>query len=165
MARRTVGSVSIAVFDIDGVVADVRHRVHFVERQPKNWDRFFAGASDDPGLDEGIARVHEAAAGHDIVWLTGRPEWLRPITATWLDGHLLPAGRLLMRPSRDYRPARFYKVSVLRTLDAQDDIAGFVDDDPDVIDAARAAGFPATLATWVPRGSALAEAQEREGRS
>ena len=157
--------MSIAIFDIDGVVADVRHRVHFVERQPKNWNRFFAGAEDDSGLDEGIARVHEATAEHDIVWLTGRPEWLRPITAHWLSERLLPAGRLLMRPAQDYRPARFYKVSVMRKLAAHDDIASFVDDDPDVIDAARAAGFPATLATWVPRGSALAEAQEREGRS
>ena len=38
-------------------------------------------------------------------------------------------------------------------------------DDPDVIDAAMSAGFPAALADWVPRSSTLADAQERAGRT
>jgi FMN phosphatase YigB (HAD superfamily) len=159
-----VGLVSIAVFDIDGVVADVRHRVHYVEQRRKDWDRFFGEAAADPALTEGVRRVHAAAAAHEIVWLTGRPEWLRAVTEDWLADHGLPNGNLLMRASHDFRPARFFKVGVLREL-AELEIASFVDDDPDVIDVARAAGFPATLATWIPRSSALADAQERSGRS
>jgi FMN phosphatase YigB (HAD superfamily) len=157
--------VSIVVFDIDGVVADVRHRVHFVERRPQNWGRFFAGAADDPVSEVGADWARKAAAEHDLVWLTGRPEWLRPVTARWLDQHELPAGPLLMRGDRDYRPAREFKLAELRKLAAQDEIVVFVDDDPLVIQAAAGAGFTASLADWLPRGRALAEAQETDGRT
>jgi FMN phosphatase YigB (HAD superfamily) len=157
--------VSIVVFDIDGVVADVRHRVHFVEQRPQDWGRFFAGAADDPVSEVGADWARKAAAEHDLVWLTGRPEWLRPVTARWLDQHELPAGPLLMRGDRDYRPARAFKLAELRKLAARDEIVVFVDDDPMVIEAAAAAGFTASLAGWLPRGRALAEAQETDGRT
>lgn len=31
----------LAVFDIDGVLADVRHRLPHVQGRPKDWDAFF----------------------------------------------------------------------------------------------------------------------------
>ena len=34
----------LAIVDIDGVVADVRHRLHHLDRRPKNWSAFFAAA-------------------------------------------------------------------------------------------------------------------------
>jgi phosphoglycolate phosphatase-like HAD superfamily hydrolase len=159
-----VAQVSIAVFDIDGVVADVRHRVHLVEPPRRNWMRFFELAKDDPPSPEGVSWALRAAADHELVWLTGRPEWLRPVTTRWLERHGLPAGELVMRPERDYRPARHYKVEALRTL-ADRDIVVFVDDDPAVVQAAAAAGFTASLATWLPRSTALSDAQERSGRT
>lgn len=152
------------MFDIDGVVADVRHRLHHVESRPKNWDGFFDAAAADTAIAEGVAAVAAAAEHHDIVWLTGRPEWLRPVTARWLADQGLPAGRLIMRANRDYRPARVLKVAQLRRL-SKLGIAGFVDDDPGVIAAAAGAGFPTTLATWVLRSDVLADAQDREGRT
>lgn len=157
--------MSIVVFDIDGVVADVRHRVHFVEQRHQDWGRFFAGAADDALSEVGAEWAHKAAADHDLVWLTGRPEWLRPVTAHWLDQYGLPAGPLLMRGHGDYRPAREYKLAELRKLAARDEIVVFVDDDPMVVEAAAAAGFTASLADWLPRGRALAEAQEKAGRT
>ena len=128
--------MSIAVFDIDGVVADVRHRVHFVERRPRDWGRFFAGAAADALSEEGAGWALQAAADHDLVWLTGRPEWLRPVTTRWLGQHGLPTGRLVMRPDGDYRPAREYKVAELRKMARRDEIVVFVDDDPEVVQAA-----------------------------
>jgi FMN phosphatase YigB (HAD superfamily) len=157
--------VSVAVFDIDGVVADVRHRVHFVERWPQDWGRFFADAAADSLSPVGADWAHRAAAEHDLVWLTGRPEWLRAVTVDWLERHGLPPGPLLMRGNQDYRPAREYKVTELRKVAAEHDIVVFVDDDPDVVQAAAKAGFTASLATWLPRGDALAEAQESAGRT
>jgi len=157
--------VSVVVFDIDGVVADVRHRVHFVERWPQDWGRFFADAAADPLSPVGADWAHRAAAEHDLVWLTGRPEWLRTVTASWLERHGLPAGPLLMRGDGDYRPARDYKIAELRKVAAEHDIAVFVDDDPAVVEAAARAGFTASLATWLPRGAALDEAQESAGRT
>jgi len=153
----------LAVFDIDGVVADVRHRLHHLD-WPVSWRGFFAEADRDPLLPEGARLVADLGAQHEIVWLTGRPEWLRDLTAHWLERHGLPGGELHLRPSHDRRPARVFKLGVLRRL-APRGIAAFVDDDPEVIDAAVAAGYPAALADWVPRADALRDAQERLGRT
>jgi phosphoglycolate phosphatase-like HAD superfamily hydrolase len=155
--------VTLAVFDIDGVVADVRHRLHHLDGR-RAWNAFFHAAADDPLLAEGAALVADLARAHDIVWLTGRPEWLRDTTAEWLAEHRLPAGELYLRPNGDYRPAPRYKLGVLERL-APRGIAAVVDDDDEVIAVARAAGLPAVLADWVPRGRALREAQDRDGRT
>jgi phosphoglycolate phosphatase-like HAD superfamily hydrolase len=153
----------LAVFDIDGVVADVRHRLHHLD-WPVSWRGFFAAAGRDPLLPEGARLVEDLGATHEIVWLTGRPDWLADVTAHWLDQHGLPAGELHMRPGHDRRPARIFKLGVLRRL-APRGIAAFVDDDPDVVEAALAAGYPAALADWVPRADSLRDAQERLGRT
>jgi phosphoglycolate phosphatase-like HAD superfamily hydrolase len=155
--------MSLAVFDVDGVVADVRHRLHHL-RTRRSWTAFFRAAGDDPLLAEGARLVQELRERHDIVWLTGRPEWLRALTRDWFDVHGLPEGELHMRPTRDFRPAREYKLDVLGRLRARD-VAAFVDDDVEVIEAAFAAGFPAVLADWVPRERVLRDAQERYGRT
>jgi hypothetical protein len=155
--------VSIAIFDIDGVVADVRHRLHHL-RGHHSWDSFFDEADLDPLLEEGAELVRAAAERFDIVWLTGRPEWLRDVTEAWMLEHGLPCDELYMRPYRDYRPAARYKLAALRQLQPRG-IESFVDDDPEVIDVARAAGIAAVLADWVPREDVLDEAQERLGRT
>ena len=69
-----------------------------------------------------------------------------------------------MRPFHDFRPAPRYKLSVLRSL-APRPIAAIIDDDDEVIRAALADGLPAVLADWVPRGSTLRRAQDRDGRT
>jgi phosphoglycolate phosphatase-like HAD superfamily hydrolase len=152
----------LAVFDIDGVVADVRHRLHHLHKH--RWRRFFDDADADPLLPEGAALVADLARTHEIVWLTGRPDWLRRTTADWLARHELPGTELHMRGNGDYRPARAYKLDVLRRLKHRG-IAALIDDDGEVIDAALAAGFPAVLADWVPRDADLRDAQERFGRT
>lgn len=153
----------LAVFDIDGVVADVRHRLHHLD-WPMSWRGFFEEAGADPLLSEGARLVADLGREHDIVWVTGRPEWLRGLTADWLAENGLPEGELHLRPVQDHRPARVYKLGVLRRL-APRGIAAFIDDDPEVVDTAVAAGFPAVLADWVPRTEALRNAQERLGRT
>jgi len=155
----------VAVVDIDGVVADVRHRLHLVEHRPKRWAEFFARAVDDPPLAEGVALVTELSAGHDIVWLTGRPERTRRATVRWLAEQGLPAGTLLMRPDGDFRPARYTKREELRRLRGRRRIAVVVDDDPEVASTLAEDGFPVRLADWLPHSSTLRSVQEQEGRT
>jgi phosphoglycolate phosphatase-like HAD superfamily hydrolase len=153
----------LAVFDVDGVVADVRHRLHHLEGW-RSWDAFFDDADADGLLEEGARLVADLGREHEIVWLTGRPEWLRGVTVAWMERHALPCDELHMRPLHDYRPAPRYKLAVLQEL-APRGIAAVIDDDDEVIRAALAAGFPAVLAEWVPRGSTLRDAQDRDGRT
>jgi hypothetical protein len=160
----TADPPTIAVFDIDGVVADVRHRLHHIEGGRRSWERFFHEAAADLLLPEGAELVADLARRHDIVWLTGRPEWLRGVTAKWLADHGLPAEDLNLRPPGDYRPAPRYKLDALRRL-ADRNVAAFVDDDELVVRTALDGGFPAVLADWVPRAGALRRAQDRDGRT
>ena len=155
----------LAVFDIDGVVADVRHRLHLIENRPKRWDEFFRRAADDPPLATGVELVRELAADHDILWLTGRPERNRQLTARWLAEHGLPDRPLVMRPDRDFRSSRLMKREELRKLRGDREIGVVVDDDPDVVATLTEDGFPVRLADWLPHSSTLRTAQEKEGRT
>src|SRR5256885_13450627 len=99
------GPQPIAVSDVDGVVAAVRHRLHHVAHRPKDWGRFFAAAGRDPLLAPGAALAREYAADHRLVWLTGRPEHLRRVTEDWLARHDPPGGGPLLRPAGAPPPA------------------------------------------------------------
>ncbi len=155
----------LAVIDVDGVVADVRHRVRFLDSRPKDWDAFFGAAADDPPLSVGIARVNALANDHDIVWLTGRPEWLRDVTVAWFARNGLPSGRLIMRRGNDRRPARIVKRGELRRLSAGHTVAVVIDDDPAVVAELARDGWPIERADWADYAPELGTAQEELGRT
>jgi phosphoglycolate phosphatase-like HAD superfamily hydrolase len=155
----------LAVFDVDGVLADVRHRLRHVERRPKNWEAFFAAAVDDPPLADGVALAVESAQACEVVYVTGRPERCRADTLDWFARHGLPPGRLAMRAAGDRRPARVAKPQLLRSLARGRVVALVVDDDAQVCDAYEQAGWRVLRATWMTAPAALAEAQEVEGRT
>ena len=158
-----------AVLDIDGVLADVRHRLHHLDSRPKDWDAFFAAAPDDPPLADGLALAHELATEHELIYLTGRPERCRADTEAWFREHGFPAGRLFMRSDTDRRPARLTKVEVLRRLSRSKPVACMVDDDARVVQTVREAGFVIQLASWMHESpaehSTLFDAQELQGRT
>ena len=157
----------MAFVDIDGVLADVRHRLHFIDRRPRDWDGFFAAAVDDPAHPEGVALVETLAKDHDIVFLTGRPRRCETDTMRWLAEHGIAGHPVVMRPERDRRPAATVKLELLRRLARGRTVAVIVDDDADVIRTMSAAGFPTFRATWEARtdDDALSVAQEQLGRT
>lgn len=143
----------VAALDIDGVVADVRHRRHLIGPGRDRWAQFFDAAGDDRLLPDGARLAQELAIDHDIVWLTGRPERVRDQTQHWLATHGLPVGELVMHPERDHddRPTREVKREYLVSLrDRGREIVLVVDDDPAVVDFLRTEGLPAQLAEWCP---------------
>lgn len=155
----------LAVFDIDGVLADVSHRLHFVATSPKDWDAFFCAAADDPPLEQGVALARESAKDCDVVYVTGRPERCRDDTLAWFARHGLPQGELSMRSGADRRPARLTKPPRLARLARGRTVAVVVDDDERVCDAYERAGYRVLRARWARPAPALREAQEVEGRN
>jgi hypothetical protein len=159
----------LAVVDIDGVVADVRHRLHHLEGRRKDWDAFFAAAVDDPPHLEGVHLVHRLATDHDVLFLTGRPEHLRADTVDWLERHGLGGHRLAMRPANDRRPAAQVKLRRLRDEARRQPIGVVVDDDPKVVAAVKGAGYLVLHADWEARtdeeDDTLLTAQEVEGKT
>ncbi len=169
MGDRAADVRPLAVFDVDGVLADVRHRLRHVERRPKDWDAFFAAAVDDPPLPDGVALARESARECEVVYVTGRPERCRADTLDWFRRHGLPEGRLSMRRHGDRRPARVAKPELLRRLARGRTVAVVVDDDEQVCAAYERAGWRVLRATWMPAAGdaqeSLFRAQEVEGRT
>lgn len=174
----------LAVFDVDGVLADVRHRLRHVEARPKDWDAFFAAATQDPPLAQGVLLAQESAKDCEVVYVTGRPERCRDDTLAWFARHHLPAGQLAMRRKGDRRPARVAKPQLLATLAQGRVVAVVVDDDAAVCRAYEASGYRVLQASWMTDGSndpggpedddgmvssrareALRQAQEDDGRT
>jgi len=138
------------VLDLDETLADVSHRAHHVEKEPKDWDAFFA-----PELvikDKvvaGVARVllHFTELKYDIVILTGRNEDLRDTTMRWLHENLdiaVPDENLLMRPNGNMLNAGEFKREQLlnfkQGLENKDSSFLIIDDDPEVSNALKEFG-------------------------
>ncbi|WP_353946269.1 hypothetical protein ABII15_34855 [Streptomyces sp. HUAS MG91] len=155
----------LAVFDLDGTLADTAHRQRFLERRPRDWDGFFGLAPHDPPLSEGVALARESAEECEVVYLTGRPERCRADTVAWLAAQGLPDGTLHMRRDDDRRPARRTKLEILRRMARGRTVRMLVDDDELVCDEAERAGFTVVRARWASASTALKDAQEREGRT
>jgi phosphoglycolate phosphatase-like HAD superfamily hydrolase len=159
----------LAIIDIDGVVADVRHRLHHLRGRRKEWGEFFGAAGRDTLHVEGAAIVATLAVDHEVVFLTGRPSHLAAATARWLDANGLGGHRVVMRPPGDRRPAAVLKLELLGDLAAGRQVGMVVDDDPDVLVALRRAGYPTFAADWEGRpgadGRALHRAQESDGKT
>lgn len=133
----------LAVFDLDGTLADTRHRAHHLAGAG-DWTAFFDAAPRDPLLAEGAAAVRAAVrAGCRVVYLSGRPERLRQSTLTWLAQHELPPGHLILRPDASRVPATAYKLTALRRMALREPLALLVDDD-----RAGPSSRPRTAAGW-----------------
>lgn len=160
----------IAGIDIDGVLADPSHRVHYLEHTPKDWKAFFRTCNEDTVLPEGLARVNElVGAGIAIAYVSGRPQYVQTKTETWLREHGFPAAPMFLRPARDFRPAPTLKREVYTRLRKEFEIHVIIDDDKLVVQSLRQAGFPVEHAQWYHPGaitdSALRTAQDQEGRT
>jgi hypothetical protein len=135
----------IAVFDIDGVLADATHREHFVERRPKDWDAFFAGVGDDALLERGRERLNSLAREHEVVLLSGRPERTRADTEAWLARHDIEVSRLILRRDDDFRPAADLKAALVAGIGGPHEVVVVVDDDDTVVKRLQGLGYVAEL--------------------
>ena len=133
-----------AIFDLDGTLADISHRLHHVQGRRKDWDAFFAGIPEDR-LNMPVAHVLDAfarARSAAIVLCSGRPERCRRDTEAWLALHEVPYEALYMRSDNDTRPDHIVKAEMLEQVRA----AGFepvivIDDRQSVVDMWRDKGL------------------------
>ena len=101
------------IFDLDGTLALIEHRRHFVERSrgEQDWKAFYAAcdkdAPNDPVIDT-MERLREAGA--DIWIFSGRSDEVREKTIQWLANQTtfmtwdLDGPMLTMREGGDYTP-------------------------------------------------------------
>ncbi len=120
------------IVDIDGTIADVRHRLHHIKGNGrKNWKAFFEGMDRDVPIVERLEQVRDLSAVHGILIVTGRPEHYRARTEHWLKKHGVKYDRLYMRRTGDHRPDYEAKTAVLDDIDPKRIVLA-IDDRPPV---------------------------------
>ena len=106
------------IFDLDGTLCDVNHRLHYVLGEPPDWSAFHAACSKD-ALRTHIFKMVVAfqSLGYNIYFCTGRPELFRPATITWLSERTkLCDYKLMMRADGDFRKDYDVKFDMLRHI-------------------------------------------------
>lgn len=135
-----------SIWDIDGTLANIEHRRHWVQNKPKNWKAFSSSMHlDTPYTDIVwmLRRFHESNV--TILIASGRSEDDRAVTVNWLDNVAGLKGvysRLYMRASRDYRSDDIVKSEILdqMVLDGYNPTIA-VDDRQQVVDMWRSRGL------------------------
>ena len=131
------------IFDVDGTLADVTHRRHFVEMKPKNWDSFYAGMIGDTPIQPVVMMAQLLkSAGHRIIIATGRPRRYNNITLQFLRDNDILYDAAYLRADKDYRPDTIVKENMLRKMkiNGYDPTIAF-DDRKSVVEMWRANGL------------------------
>lgn len=131
------------VFDLDGTLADDRHRLHLIEGGEKRWDEYFARCDEDAEIGP-MTRLFRVLQKSQNGWMeiwTGRSETVRDETVKWLTDHFIWPDVLLMRAKNDFRSNTDLKAGWLAAAPRKPDLA--IDDNMDVIDWWRRNGVMA----------------------
>ena len=121
------------IFDIDGTVADITHRRHFVASKPKNWAAFNQTMHMDAPKHDIIAIMDTFRQENAIIMCSGRGmEWMQ-VTMDWLGKHGVVYDRLYMRPVKDYRADNIIKKELLDQIIADGFEPWLVFDDRDQV--------------------------------
>ena len=112
------------VFDIDGVLADCSHRLHYIQGDNKDYEKFYSDEevlkdTPIPNLGNLLFEIRDAnyqGSDTDVKFLTARNIKCITTTAEWLEKHfsiMVEEGDILMRPEKDWRPAHEVKKDLI----------------------------------------------------
>lgn len=108
--------------DIDGTLADVTHRLHHIQKKPKDWPAFFDACCDDSPIKHMVDLVSRLRLLHYVVFVSGRPERTRTATLQWLRKHKINISieepELYMRADGDFRDDTIIKLELLERIKA-----------------------------------------------
>jgi len=137
MLKKTV------LFDIDGTLADIRHRRGYLDGDRPDWNRFNAAMGEDIPNAPIVALYNTLweTGQFNIHLTTGRNEKFRKVTEQWLIWNKIPFDRMFMRKDNDNRADHLIKEEILNQLLAEGHQIEFtVDDRQQVVDMWRRNG-------------------------
>lgn len=147
MANGLFENRPLVVCDIDGTLADIKHRLHFVRDLPegvkKDWKSFFAGIPGDT-LREDIRDLLNKALegfGKRLILVSARPEDHMEATEEWLAKNGIVYDCLLMRKKGDKRPDTEVKADIYERYLKPYSVEVVFDDRPVVIEMWRQKGL------------------------
>lgn len=133
------------IFDLDGTLADISHRLHYLNGENSDWDAFFAACPEDKPINHVISIAHALLRECMCVEIwTGRSEAVREQTERWLGDQRIVYSKLRMRADGDHRHDDIIKKEWLeerRKEGLADPVAVFEDRDS-VVKMWRDSGVP-----------------------
>ncbi len=132
-------------FDLDGTLADIKHRKHHVEGHRKDFTSFehpLNIAKDKPNraLIE-LLNILAATEKYKIMLLSGRNSDARNATQEWLKENGVIYDNLFMRASKDYRPDQVIKKELLLSICKPEEVLCIFDDRNKVVEMWRSLGI------------------------
>lgn len=138
------------IFDLDGTLADLTHRLHYIKGEHKDYKKFYeAVGADEPImsivslvwlLEDSLYHSHDHKLS--IFILSGRSDECREDTKRWLEGNSIYHNRLWMRPEGDYQKDTELKRSWLHKIQEEGyEVLFTVDDRQSVVDMWREEGI------------------------
>lgn len=151
---------NLIICDLDGTLANIEHRLHYIKGPKKDWDSFNKACVDDTvnkDVREVLWNMYDAGRrrgkeGSDrtVYFFSGRSEVVRKETEEWLQRYILTTSmrnddkkpNLFMRKEGDYRPDTTIKYEMMYELKiTPDDVLCILDDRQSVVDMWRKEGF------------------------
>lgn len=132
------------IFDLDGTIADIGHRTHFVRGGNKDWASFFAACVDDkPNWPVIEALNAHIIADHTVEIWSARSDTVRHETETWLGmaAGIPPSLLTHMRSAGDNTPDVVLKRYWLNQLHESERPDVIYDDRQRVVDMWREEGI------------------------
>lgn len=109
------------IFDLDGTLSDLSHRVHHVQSSRKDWDAFYQACGEDQPIEAVIALAKSLGQqGYELWIFTGRSDQTMALTESWLERHGIKIDRLQMRREGDHTHDDVLKESWLQAMSASD---------------------------------------------
>ncbi len=140
------------IIDLDGTIANLDHRLHHIQKTPKDYDAFNAAMGEDTPIQDTLWLIDLLITAHyeqeDFVFFicTGRPEDYRNVTKEWLQEHAMRLDNIvhemLMRPSKDFRKDSIIKDEMRQIIEGWGfNIRITLDDRQQVVDMWRGKGI------------------------
>lgn len=142
---KIAGQKPCYLFDLDGTLFDLEHRLHHIQKDPKDWDAFFRACVDDKPISHMMSiarRLRQPRDGIEVVYISGRSDVVWKETRKQLKQYAL-YGPLYMRKAGDHRPDYKVKFELLQAVkrDGYEPIMAF-DDRSQVVQMWRENGIP-----------------------
>jgi hypothetical protein len=158
-------SKNLIICDLDGTIANIEHRLHYIKGPHKDWDSFNKACVDDTvnkDVREILWNMYDAGrdlSGHPdlravsdrtVYFFSGRSDVVRKETEEWLREHVvapsmcddLDRPKLFMRKEGDFRNDVEVKREMIHSLNiTPDDVLCILDDRQGVVDMWRQEGF------------------------
>lgn len=95
----------VVVFDIDGTLVDIDHRLHHIRNKPKDWVSFYEDMDQDKPIEEMVWLADAIYRRSDFFYIcTGRSDKFRSKTIDKLVSLNIETDHLYMRKKDDFRP-------------------------------------------------------------